>query len=80
MPLTSAEWVSLSLIMDLHLHQKDTQTDRKTRSSEEMKGIRSRLILCDPMGCSTPGSSVRWTSPGKNTIEWETIPFSSGSS
>ena len=25
------------------------------------------LILCDPMDCSPPGSSVHWDSPGKNT-------------
>ena len=25
------------------------------------------LTLCDPMGCSPPGSSVAWNSPGKNT-------------
>ena len=27
----------------------------------------SCLTLCDPMGCSPPGSSVRGDSPGKNT-------------
>ena len=27
----------------------------------------SCLILCDPMGCSPPGSSVHGDSPGKNT-------------
>ena len=27
----------------------------------------SCLTLCDPMGCSPPGSSVQWDFPGKNT-------------
>ena len=27
----------------------------------------SHLTLCDPMGCSPPGSSVHGDSPGKNT-------------
>ena len=28
---------------------------------------RSCLILCDPMDCNLPGSSVHWDSPGKIT-------------
>ena len=36
-------------------------------------------ILCDPMNCSLPGSSVHGDSPGKNT-EWVALPFSRGSS
>ena len=35
--------------------------------------------LCNPLGCSPPGSSVHVRSPGKNT-EWVAIPFSRGSS
>ena len=30
-------------------------------------GAKSYLTLCDPMGCSPPGSSVHGDSPGKNT-------------
>ena len=31
------------------------------------KLLQSRPTLCDPMDCSSPGSSVRGDSPGKNT-------------
>ena len=31
------------------------------------KSLESCLILCDPMDCSSPDSSVHWDSPGKNT-------------
>ena len=37
----------------------------------------SWLTLCDPMGCSLPGSSVHGASPGKNT-EWVAMPSSRG--
>ena len=30
-------------------------------------GTQSRPTLCDPMGCSLPGSSVHGDFPGKNT-------------
>ena len=31
------------------------------------KSPQLRLILCNPMDCSPPGTSVLWASPGKNT-------------
>ena len=31
------------------------------------KSLQLHLTLCDPMGCSQPGSSVHGDSPGKNT-------------
>jgi len=31
------------------------------------KPLQSYVILCDPMNCSPPGSSVHGDSPGKNT-------------
>ena len=33
----------------------------------KVKVAQSCLTLCDPMGCSLPGSSVRGDAPGKNT-------------
>ena len=35
--------------------------------------------LCDPMGCSPPGSSVHGISQAK-ILEWAAVPFSRGSS
>ena len=35
--------------------------------------------LCDPMDCSSPGSSVHG-SPQARVVEWVAIPFSRGSS
>ena len=35
--------------------------------------------LCDPLGCSPPGSSVHGDSPGKN-MEWVAMPSSRESS
>ena len=32
----------------------------------KVASIMSRLTLCDPVGCSSPVSSVPWDSPGKN--------------
>ena len=37
------------------------------------------LTLCDPMDCSSPGSSVHEILQAK-ILEWEAIPFSRGSS
>ena len=39
----------------------------------------SRLTLCDPMGCSPPGSSVHGILQAR-ILEWVAIPFSRGSS
>ena len=36
-------------------------------------------ILCDPMDCSSPGSSVHGDSPAR-VLQWVAIPFSRGSS
>ena len=37
----------------------------------------SCLTLCNPMGCSPPGSSVRGIPPAR-ILEWVAIPFSKG--
>ena len=37
------------------------------------------LKLCDPMNCSSPGSSVHGTLQAR-VLEWVAIPFSRGSS
>ena len=37
------------------------------------------LILCDPMNCSPPGSSVHGILQAR-ILEWVAIPFSQGSS
>ena len=39
----------------------------------------SHVQLCDPMGCSLPGSSVHGILQAR-TLEWVVIPFSRGSS
>ena len=39
----------------------------------------SRLILCDPMGCSPPGSFLHGILQARK-LEWVAIPFSRGSS
>ena len=31
-------------------------------------------ILCDPMGCSPPSSSVHWVSQARRTLEWFPLP------
>ena len=36
-------------------------------------------ILCDPMNCSPPGSSVHWILQAR-ILEWVAIPFTRGSS
>ena len=41
--------------------------------------VLSRVWLCDPMGCSPPGSSVHGISQAR-ILEWVAIPFSSGTS
>ena len=39
----------------------------------------SCLILCDPMNCSPPGSSIHGILQAR-ILEWVAIPFSRGSS
>ena len=41
--------------------------------------VKLRLTLCDPMVCTSPGSSVHGISQGR-ILEWLTISFSRGSS
>ena len=41
--------------------------------------VKSFLTLCDPMGCSLPGSSIRGIFQAK-VLEWVAISFSRGSS
>ena len=43
------------------------------------KSIQSCLTLCDPMDCSSPGSSVRGILQAR-ILEWVAISFSRGSS
>ena len=43
------------------------------------KSLQSCLTLCDPLNCSSPGSSVRETLPTR-ILEWVALPFSWGSS
>ena len=49
------------------------------RKKVEVLVAQSCLILCDPMGCSLPGSSVHGTLPAR-ILERIAIPFSRGSS
>ena len=41
----------------------------------KMKATQSRLILCDPMDCSLPGSFVYGILQAR-MLEWVAIPFS----
>ena len=43
------------------------------------KSLQSPLILCDPMDCSVPGSSVHGILQAR-TLEWGATPSSRGSS
>ena len=43
------------------------------------KSLQSRLILCDPMDCSPPGSSVLGLLQAR-ILEWAAMPSSRGSS
>ena len=43
------------------------------------KLLQSCLILCDPMDCSPPGSSVHWVHQ-ERILKWVAISFSRGSS
>ena len=45
----------------------------------EVRVIQSCLILCDPVDCSPPGSSVHGILQ-ERILEWVVIPFSRGSS
>ena len=53
----------------------------KMYESEKMKVLvaQSCLILCDPMDCNVPGSSVHGMLQVR-ILEWVAIPFSRGSS
>ena len=46
---------------------------------ESVKVTQSCLTLCNPMGCSLPGSSVHEI-PQARILEWVAIPYSRGSS
>ena len=48
-------------------------------SSDHCLITKSCLILCDPMDCSPPGSSVHGISQAR-VLEWVAISFSRGSS
>ena len=48
-------------------------------SESESEGTQSCLTLCDPMGCSLPGSSVHGIFQAR-VLEWGAIAFSRGSS
>ena len=43
-----------------------------------IKSLQLCLILCDPMGCSLPGSSVHGILQAR-TLDWVVLPFSRGS-
>ena len=49
------------------------------KSERESEVAQSCLILCDPVDCSPPGSSVHGICQAR-TLEWVAIPFSRGSS
>ena len=52
---------------------------RRARERVKVFVAQSCLILCDPMDCSPPGSSVHGILHAR-TLEWVAIPFSRGSS
>ena len=49
------------------------------KQESESEVTRSCLILCDPMDCSLPGSSIHGIFQAR-TMEWVAISFSRGSS
>ena len=53
---------------------------RKGSDTTEQLHNHSHLILCDPMDCSPPGSSVWQEMLQARILEWVAIPFIRGSS
>ena len=49
------------------------------RKGKESEVVQSYLILCDPMDCSLPGSSVHGILQAR-ILEWVAIPISRGPS
>ena len=57
---------------------KPVQGEGRMKMEVEVMAAQSHLNLCDPMGCSPPGSSAHGTFQAK-ILEWVAIPFSRGS-
>ena len=59
--------------------QADFPLEQGPFASLRAESLQSCLTLCDPMGCSLPGSSVHGILQAR-ILEWVVIPFSRGSS
>ena len=57
---------------------KPVQGEGRVKMEVEVMVAQSHLTLCDPMGCSPPGSSVHGAFQAK-ILGWVAIPFSRGS-
>ena len=69
-----AWWAAISGVA-----QSWTRLKRLSSSSSSGKSLHSCSILCDPMDCSLPGSSVHGILQAR-ILEWVAVPSSRGSS
>ena len=58
-------------------HLKEKWKEGKKERKQEREVTQSCLTLCDPMGCSPPGSSARGIFQAR-ILEWVAISFSGG--
>ena len=74
-------WVKLSSsILTMNKHWTGTPEPGLISQWVCVLGCSVTLILCDPVDCSPPSSSVHWNSPGKNTRVGCWLPSSRASS
>ena len=59
--------MKIKFLQGTHVTDPDHVTADITQGSVLCLVTRPCLTLCDPMGCSPPGSSVHGDSPGRNT-------------
>ena len=65
-------WMNLEPIIQIEVSQKEKD---KYHAAATAKSLQSCPILCDPMDCSPPGSSIHGI-PRATVLEWGAIAFS----
>ena len=73
----AATWMDLEMIILGEVRQRKTNTIL-LREKVKVLVAQSCLILCDPMGCSPPGSSVHGILQTR-ILDWVANSFSRGS-
>ena len=74
---SQSQWAKGRIIQLNAEFQKIARREKKKWSESEV--TQSCLTLCNPIGCSPPGSSVHGILQAR-VLEWVAIPFSRGSS